>query len=72
MSYAVLPYVESLVYQGAPGVQGRDGCAAAVIEGFLEEAAFELNWKGHFHFLDRRIMVAVKGQRQTDMQGASS
>lgn len=60
------------MYQGASGVQGRAGCTAAVSEAFLEEAAFDLNLKGHFQFLARGILVVVKGWRQTDMQGPTS
>lgn len=47
------------------GIQGRDGCAAAV------RAASELHPKGHFQFL-ARIMVVVKGWRQTDTQWPAS
>lgn len=61
-SYAVLTYVESQVYQGASGVQGRDWCATAVSKGFLEQAAFEFNWKGHFHFWPEGSWLQSKGK----------
>lgn len=53
------------MYQAVLGVRGRDGCAAAV------RAASELHAKGHFQFL-ARIMVVVKGWRQTDTQWPTS
>lgn len=56
-----MPHTENLGYQGVAGVRGGDECAVTVSEDFLEEAAFELNLKGHFQFLARRIMLALKG-----------
>lgn len=78
MGRLVAAVISSIAIHGEPSVpgstrgQGRARCTAAVSEAFLEEAAFELNLKGHFQFLARGILVAVKGWRQTDMQGPTS
>lgn len=61
MSQAVLPYIESLVYQRVLEVQGMDACASGVREDFLEKAAFEFSLKRHCQFLTGKIMVSFKG-----------
>lgn len=57
---AAWPHAEDLVRQGVPGLREEGGCARVVCDDFLKETAFELNLKGCFQFLARRIMVALK------------